>query len=139
MKIVPEYALDANVILRYLIRDDEELYSKAQSVFAAIDSGDICGRVDPVNLGEVVWVMQSYYKLAPADIAPALEAMLRSPFIEVTQKDQYIAALRLYAGGMHHFGDACACAAAIDRCDGRLVSFDRKLSRIPNLQRIESL
>jgi hypothetical protein len=34
------------------------------------------------------------------------------------------------------FGDACACAAALQRCEGRLVSFDRKLSGVDGISRL---
>jgi predicted nucleic-acid-binding protein len=139
MKTVAEYALDANIILRYLMQDDVDLYASAQRIFEAIDVGEIIALLDPVNLAEVVWVMQSFYQLSPADIGPVLETLLNSPFIDIAYKEQYLTALRLYAGGLHHFGDACACAAAMDRCDGRMLSFDRKLSRVSGIRRYEQI
>jgi predicted nucleic-acid-binding protein len=68
-----------------------------------------------------------------------LETLLYSPHIELVNKDQYLAALRLYGGGAQHFGDACACAAALERCEGRIVSVDRKLNRISGIQRSEQV
>lgn len=137
MKTVPEYSLDANIVLRYLLKDDEELFAKAQLLFDAIDQGELRAQLDPVNLAEIVWVMQSFYNVPPAEIAPVLEILLRSSNIDIANKEQYLTALHLYASGLHNFGDACACAAAMDCCDGRLLSFDQKLDRVPGIQRSE--
>ncbi len=38
----------------------------------------------------------------------------------------------IYGEGKLRFGDACACAAAERECEGRLLSFDRALSRAPS-------
>ena len=38
-----------------------------------------------------------------------------------------------------HFGDACACAAAIEDCQGRLLSFDRKLTGVAGVARAEEV
>lgn len=139
MKTVPDYALDANIILRYLMKDDKVLYAKAVRIFEAIDAGQVRALLDPVNLAEVVWVMQSFYRLLPSDIAPVLATLLSSPGITIEPRDQYLTALRLYADGLHHFGDACACAAAMNHCEGRVLSFDRKLGRVSGVQRCEQV
>lgn len=38
-----------------------------------------------------------------------------------------------------HFGDACACATALLECDGELLSFDQRLSRITGIVRSETV
>ncbi len=55
----------------------------------------------------------------------------------VPDKDRYLRALALYGEGKLHFGDACACAAAELDCEGRLLSFDRALSKVPGVERVE--
>lgn len=139
MKTVPKYAIDANIILRYCLKDDVELFNKARLIFEAVVRGEFTLLIDPVNLAEVVWVMQSFYKVSPAIIASVLEKLLLPTSVEVENKGQYLAALKLFASGLHHFGDACACAAAMDYCDGLLLSFDRKLNRFPGIQRLEQV
>lgn len=138
MKNSPEiYAIDANVVLRYLLRDHTELSTKANDIFANIENGAVIVELDPINLAEIIFVMQKVYKQKPTDIAAAMLALIQHEHIIIEGKERYIRALHLYAGGITHFGDACACSAAIERSEGRLLSFDRKLSNVPGVLRRE--
>ena len=133
------YALDANVILRFLLKDELPLAERAQAIFAAIERGEITAYLDPVILAEVVWVLKSYYKMPPAEIAADLLALINSEHIILADQESYAAALRMYAEGAAHFGDACACVLANRQCAGRLLSFDRKLDRVPGIKRGEKV
>ncbi len=140
MKTSREYlAIDANVILRYLLGDNDELFFKAKDIFMAIDTGSLAVELDPVILAEVVFVMQRVYKQSPADIAAVVIPLIQHEQIVVPEKERYLRALHLYANGLSHFGDACACAAAIERCEGQLLSFDRGFGKTPDIVRRESL
>jgi len=52
---------------------------------------------------------------------------------------RYLRALRLFAHTVKHFGDALACAAVLEDCEGRLYSFDRKLSAVEGIERRETV
>ena len=57
----------------------------------------------------------------------------------IPDKERYVRALGLFASRVPHFRDACACAAALEECKGRLLSFDRELSRVDGVQRTEEV
>jgi predicted nucleic acid-binding protein len=129
-------ALDANVIVRYVLRDNPDLYSKARSILTAVhDGGEVL--VDPVVLSEVVFVLQKLYKRPNGEIAEGLLSLLQYETVTVPNKPHYLHALQLFAAGVPHFGDACICAAALESCEGRLYSFDRALSSVPGIHRSE--
>jgi predicted nucleic acid-binding protein len=130
--------VDANVILRYLLRDDPKQAAKARAIWQSVEEGQTVVVCDPVTLAEVVFVMSSVYKLANQEIAEALLGLLHPDAVVLPQKSRYLRALQLFAGPVAHFGDACACAAALEDCEGRLYSFDRKLSSVPGIERRES-
>lgn len=132
------FAIDANVILRYVLRDNESQSAKAKDVFDAVGDGRLTVFCDPVTLAEVVWVLGSHYKSPPGDTIAALEPIVSNSGFIMPEKEIYLCALRLYATSVPHFGDACACAAAVEKCEGRLLSFDRKLSKIRGVTRLES-
>jgi len=134
-----EFAVDANVILRFVLGDPPELFDKAQAAFQAVESGEATLRCDPVNLAEVVWLLSSYYKVSCADIAGALIPVVSAEGFTVPDKERYLRALALYGEGKLQFGDACACAAAELDCAGRLLSFDRALSKVPGIERAEEI
>lgn len=130
-------AIDANVILRYLLRDNEEQWVKAHAVIAQVEDGALVVVCDPVILAEVVWVLTSVYKLTHQHAASIVIPLVKADGFSVPNKDRYIRALELYATTVPHFGDACACAAALEQCGGKLLSFDKKLSGISGIQRQE--
>ncbi len=135
----PCWTIDANVILRYLLRDDEELAAQARAIWHGVASGKLVAVCDPVTLAEVVFVMSSVYKLPNSEISEALIPLVQMDGVVVLGKERYVRALRLFGESVRHFGDACACAAALADSDGRLYSFDRKLSSVPGLERAETL
>jgi predicted nucleic-acid-binding protein len=131
------YALDANVILRFILRDHGELSSKAREIMQAASDGRIAVHCDPVIVAEVVYVLASNYGASRVRIAEALESVLKPDSTVMQDKERYLRALRIYAETNAHFGDACACATALDDCEGRLLSFDRALSKIAGIARSE--
>ena len=133
------WAIDANVILRFVMRDDEELYAKAASIFQSVEQGDTAICCDPITLAEVVWVLGSFYELPRPEIARELATIVGSPGLTMPHKARYLRALRLYGGSVKHFGDACAYAAALEDCDGRLYSFDREPSAVEGIDRRETV
>jgi len=133
------YSIDANVILRYVLEDDPRLFAKAREILLGVQSGHTVVICDPVNLAEVVWVLESFYKLTNEQICEGLLPIINPEGFILPDKEHYLLALRLFAGGVKSFGDACACAAALRDCDGRLYSFDAKLSNVPGIARSESV
>lgn len=134
-----EYTVDANVILRFVLGDDAHLSGKAEAVFRAMEAGEVTLACDPVNLAEAVWVLSSYYKASCEDIAEALLPLVKTSGFHLPERDRYVRALELYGQGLLRFGDACACATAMAASQGRLVSFDHKLARVPGIERTEAV
>ena len=131
------YSIDANVILRYVLEDDPRLFAKARDILGRVEAGHTVVTCDPVNLAEVIWVLKSFYRLTNEQICEGLEPILNPDGFLMPDKERYLFALRLFAGGVRSFGDACACAAALRDCDGRLYSFDSKLSNVQGIARSE--
>jgi hypothetical protein len=46
--------------------------------------------------------------------------------------------MELFGGPVDHFGDAC-CSAALDETEGRLLSFDKSLSKAPRITQREEI
>jgi predicted nucleic-acid-binding protein len=140
MKANPEtITLDANVILRYLLNDDAVQSAKASKIMEMIQDERIVAYSDPVTLAEVVWVLSTHYGISRDQIVAGIVPLIKAPCFVLPDKDRYLNALRLFASTSVHFGDACACAAALASSGGRIFSFDQKLSRLPGIQRIESV
>lgn len=129
------YSIDSNIILRYLLKDNPDLYSKAADILKRVHTGEIIVYCDPVNLAEIVYVLSSFYKQPNELIWRNLEPILANRSFVVRNKDLYLKALRLFGKSLKHFGDACACATALQECDGRLLSFDTGIPKGHGIKR----
>ncbi len=131
------WTLDANIILRYVLDDNEELTAKAERIWQAIEDGAVTAVLEPVTLAEVVFVLASVYRLPNATISEAVLPLLQVEGVRMHNRERYLHALRLFGTTVKHFGDACACATALDETGGLLYSFDRGMPEIAGLRRAE--
>jgi len=131
-----EYALDTNVVLRYLLQDDHVLSGKANDIFVAVNNGELTVYLDPVVLAEIVWVLKSFYKFSPEEVYEWVLPIASHNHIILPDRIRYTDALRIYLK-TQDFGDACACALALEACDGNLLSFDKGIKRVPGISRKE--
>ena len=112
--------LDANVILRYLLRD---LPDKAEEAKAAIMAG---ASTTVEVLAEVVYVLGGVYKADRTTISDALEAFIQE--VDVPYKAAVRYAFRLYKRKKLDFVD-CVLAGYhhIEGMD--IITFDTKLEK----------
>jgi len=69
-------AVDTNVLVRYLIRDDQSQYEKARRLIEREVSKGEPVLVSMLVLLEAEWVLRSRYELAKAEIVTAFSALL---------------------------------------------------------------
>jgi predicted nucleic-acid-binding protein len=115
-------AIDANVVVRYLVADDRKQFGRA----AALIEGQpvfVCMTV----VLEVEWVLRAIYRLARPAILHALGNFAALPTVAV--EDPAILAQALdWAGQGMEFADALHLASAAS-CDA-FASFDRRLAKL---------
>ena len=113
--------LDANVILRYLLRDVPEMAEAARE--AIVKGASTTAEV----LAEVVYVLAGVYKADRETIATTLEAFLQE--IEVPHKAALKYAFKLYGRKKLDFVD-CVLAGYHHIEGAEVMTFDVKLRRI---------
>ena len=114
-------AADTNVLVRFLLRDDEEQYLRVVEMMRSTEI-----TATPTVILETEWVLRSVYRLLPAEVLRALRNLLALPRFHVEAEEAVARALRWFEQGMD-FADALHLAAAKD-CDG-LATFDRDFIR----------
>jgi predicted nucleic-acid-binding protein len=92
--------LDTNVLIRYLVADDETQAAKAKRYIEAGPSYVNC-----IVLSEVVWVLESAYGYDKATVIAALERLLSTHELEVEDADVALAALHDYRRSTAGFTD----------------------------------
>lgn len=114
--------LDANYILRYLLRDDEKMFLAAKEVIVH----EYCLLLNEV-LAEVVYVLQGVYKTPKNVIAQTLSSFVSlDSMMMYESKIVFIEALHLYSDKNLDYVDATLCALK-DKYE--VKSFDKKLMK----------
>lgn len=119
--------LDTNVLVRFLVRDDEEHH---QRVVGLLRRGAAEGKVffvGDVVLAEVVWVLRSRYRCERVEIASVIRQLAEAEELVFESTSRVVRALRAYERGSGGFADHLIAERARDAGCGALVTFDKAL------------
>lgn len=126
-------ALDTNLLVRFLVQDDPEQARLATDLVEQL-TDDASGFVSREVLIELVWVLERAYRLGRAEITAALDGLLAATELQIEGADQVGPALELYRNEGFGFADLMIAAAARRAGASELVTFDRKVARLPGVR-----
>ncbi len=132
------YLLDTNVLIRFLRQDHPTMGPAAKALFRAARAGKVRLLLEESIVAEAVYVLQSVYKQNRADIADALQAIVRrAPAIQSERPAVLNDALDRYRRQSQvDFADALLAALAVEK-QVAVASFDRDLDRFNDVTRFE--
>lgn len=133
---------DTNFLLRFYLDDIPSQALKAKRVVEAAKDGKILLVTDLIVICEMVWVMDSFYKLEKKVISEKISNLYRTAGVAVLNGDVLPDALSIYLKKSIDFTDAVVAASAAKNHIEYLASFDKKhMKRLSELgiKRIESL
>lgn len=118
--------IDTNLLVRFLTEDDTAKANDVKRLLLKAAQGEVKLLIPSVVIAELVWVLQSFYKLERSEIVPLLNAIVHTHGVEVSDKSVVSNAIALYGDGTIDFIDAWIIAFA-KAADVRAVyTFDRK-------------
>jgi predicted nucleic-acid-binding protein len=124
-------AVDTNVLVRLVTRDDAKQVAKAEAFVA---SG---AWVPHLVLAEAMWVLTSVYDRRPAEIATAVEMLLNHQHLTLQDSEAVAAAVTSFrkrpALG---FADCLVLEVARKAGHVPLGTFDRDFSRLAGVERL---
>ena len=88
--------VDTNIIIRFLLGDNPQLFSEAKKIFAKAQEGSNNIYLDEVVMAEVVWTLSSYYKFEKVNIVDRLEKLIFQDWIVNPRKKLMLKALGLF-------------------------------------------
>ncbi len=118
--------LDANLILRFLLKDQQELFEAAFNLFAAAERGKLLLHLHPLTVAEVVWTLQGGYGYAKAEIASVLSGLIEAEGLIAEDKEIILKALSDYAEKNVDYIDAYLAAHAAIKGPATIYTLDRK-------------
>ncbi len=123
-------ALDTNVLVRYLVRDDQaQLVAATRLISRCLDQG--LPLFVPVTVVlELEWVLRSSYECAKDDVTDVLASLLSAADLAFESEHALEVALQLYREGTADFADCVHVALAAQAGEQPLWTFDRRAARI---------
>ncbi len=122
-------ALDTNVLVRYLVRDDAEQAEAARTLLESLTAGRpgyVCREVTV----ELAWVLERAYGYSCDRIATILEELVATDGLVVEAADDVARAAFRYRAGGSGFSDLMILAAAKRSGAHPLYTFDQKAARL---------
>ncbi len=127
-------ALDTNVLVRLVTRDDEAQARRAKGVFDR-HSGENRGLfVSDIVLVELCWTLARSYELSRADIARTVRALLDNAGIGLESPAAVKSALVYFEAGSADFPDCLIVAKAGQLGCSHTFSFDKRMGSLPSVQ-----
>ncbi len=119
--------IDTNIILRYLVGDDKDLYKKSETIFKEAQLGKRKLQVEVVVIAESCFVLESFYNKTKDEIASAMEVFLSQKWLKVENRKALLSMWPWYLQNLH-FVDSYLLA--LSKTDSyKLLTFDKNLEK----------
>lgn len=134
----PDALLDANILLRQVMQDHPDHSPRATRLIAAIEQGERAVHLADTVVFEAVFTLEKTYRVSRPNIHRGLQRILDLPGIVLPGKRIYTDVFDLWLRE-----PALSFADCYHLCLTRqlglpaILSFDRKLNRLPGVARIE--
>jgi len=120
-------ALDTNVLVRFLVRDDEKQARRARRLIEEAIGAETEVFLSDVVLCETVWVLEASYKLKRPAIEKTLRSLLAARYLRFTSSDRVARAVAAYAAGRGDFADYMIREHAVAAGCETVYTFDKAL------------
>jgi predicted nucleic-acid-binding protein len=117
---------DTNLLVRYLTADDPIKASAVDALLKKAGQGKIKILLPSVVAAELVWVLESFYKMSREQISELVYAILNTPGIDVQDEAIISAATKLYGLTRIDFVDAWIIEFAKAKGVTKIHTFDTK-------------
>ncbi|MBU2603172.1 MAG: PIN domain-containing protein [Actinobacteria bacterium] len=118
--------VDTNVFLRFLTNDVPEQADAAEALFRRAAAGEVGLVTNTIVVAEIVWVLESYYRLTRPDVMERALAVAHMDGLALPESDIITEALLEYAESNVDFIDAYNAGWIRHRGLRRIATFDQK-------------
>jgi predicted nucleic-acid-binding protein len=122
--------VDTNVVMRFLLDDDQRMAGEARRLVGQAESGVFEIHISHLVIAEVVWTMTTQYRLPKQEIVDLLVDLLDLRSLRVDHKDMLRRALLAYRSNNVDFVDAYHVADCERRGLRVICSYDRDFDRM---------
>ncbi|MEQ9322547.1 MAG: type II toxin-antitoxin system VapC family toxin [Polyangiaceae bacterium] len=122
-------AVDTNVLVRLLVKDDEAQTRKVVRLFRRLDADRERAYVSDVVICEVVWVLRAAYGFSRSEVSAVLAKVLTARQLGFDSTERLARALHAYETGKGDLADYVIGEHAVAAGCNVVVTFDKTLLR----------
>ena len=126
LKDSKDIVIDTNLLVRYLTDDEPQKAKAIDTLLNSAAKGELKILIPSIVIAELVWVLESFYKMMAEDITGLVEAILNTPGIDTQDKSIIKAALKLYRSRKIDLIDGWIIEFARAKGANRIYTFDKK-------------
>jgi len=121
--------IDANVLLRYLLKDDEALFKKAYELLEKVKDGKELIIIPESVLAECVYVLLRIYKVDRQVIGEKLKLLFLYKGVVNSDKEDLVDSITLFGQTNLSIVDCIICAKSVNK-KMPILTFDDELKNI---------
>ena len=129
--------IDTNILLRYLVRDDEEKAKQALALLRRVEQGREKVAISSMVVFETVFTLEKRYRVPRKQIKEMLLDILSLRALELPNKLLYESVFDLYVNHNVSFADAFNAAYMASRQMAEVYSWDSDFDKLAGITRVE--
>jgi len=126
---VQRVVVDANVFLSTLVHRNDEQRAAAKALLLKAEDGELEVILPQFVVFEIVYVLQSTYRIPASELAPMLRDLIALPGLLVIDECPWKRVLDYWPVPLPSLADAAIAAVAASNRYDAIATFDRKLSK----------
>jgi len=127
-------ALDTNVLVRFLVVDDQRQADLVRALFKQTESRQQKLHVPLLVVLELIWVLASVYSIPRDKILDALQNMLLMPVLSFDGQTALQDFIHTAKNGTEDLSDLLIAHAAVESGCDTVLTFDKKASGFKHFQ-----
>jgi predicted nucleic-acid-binding protein len=120
--------IDANVIIRFLVKEESTLYIKSVEIIEEVEKGELKVEILSEVIMEILFIMTKYYEVPLRDITEDLKTILRLEGVVNENKYILINSLDMMVEKNIDYVDALICSKSKLQGYGK-ISFDKDVMK----------
>jgi predicted nucleic-acid-binding protein len=121
--------IDTNILIRFLIGDDEQQAKKVYNIFKKVESEKNELFVPLLVILELIWVLESVYEIPRTEILDSISELILMPILKFEHQSALQQFTHAAQGNRHDLSDLLiAYSAKAQGCE-TVITFDKEASQ----------
>jgi predicted nucleic-acid-binding protein len=132
----PNSFIDTNLFVRFLVKDVTKKSRKVKRLIDDLEQGKIEAEISDMVIAELVWVLESFYKLPPEEVAEKILYIVNLRGLKITNKKLILDSIADYISKKVDFIDSYNANYMKHQRISTIYSYDKDFDKL-GVERIE--